>query len=225
MSSAIKLAVKPRAAKGSAAMRRLRRQGLVPGIVYGKGDAPRMIELNAHEFGVLLHQHASEHLMFDLCVGEDASQTVILEEVQRDAIDGSLTHLDFRAIAMDAEIEVEVGIELKGIPAGVKQQGGVLEHILHSLVVRCLPGDLKEVIELDVSALEIGDSLTVGDLPLDREKFTFRLAEDVAVATVAAPRVQEETEEEAEEAAGDEQPELVKGEEEQSGEEPAAGRS
>jgi large subunit ribosomal protein L25 len=210
MAQDIKIKADVRVEQGSAASRRLRRSGSVPGIVYGGDNEPRMIELNEHDFSLLLAHHASEHLIMDLQVGKDKMVKVLLEEVQHHPVSGRVMHVDFREISMTEKISLAVPVELTGEPEGVSMQGGVLEQMLREVEVECLPADVLEQIEVDVSGLHIGETATVADIELDSAKYTVLTAADVALAGVAAPRVAEDAEEGEEEAeSSDQEPEVI----------------
>jgi large subunit ribosomal protein L25 len=210
MAQDIKIKADVRVEQGSAASRRLRRSGSVPGIVYGGDNEPRMIELNEHDFSLLLAHHASEHLIMDLQVGKDKMVKVLLEEVQHHPVSGRVMHVDFREISMTEKISLAVPVELTGEPVGVATQGGVLEQMLREVEVECLPADVLEQIEVDVSGLHIGETATVAVIELDSAKYTVLTAADVALAGVAAPRVAEDAEEGEEEAeSSDQEPEVI----------------
>lgn len=193
MKDKVKLSAKARQSKGSAAVGRLRKQGMVPAVVYGSGNEAHMIELNGHDFEQALRGHRSEHMLMDLEVeGEKGARKVLLKEVQHHPVTGRIIHADFNEVSMTRKLHVEIPIRLVGEPSGVSQQGGVLEHILRSVEVECLPTDIMEDVALDVSALNIGDSLLVSNIQLDPAKFTILTAKELAVAAVAAPRKEEE---------------------------------
>jgi len=177
-----------RAAAGSGAARRLRRAGQIPAVVYGD-SAPRSIEVNAHDFALML-QHHGENFVADLLVEGEGSLKVLLKDVQHDPRSGDITHADLMSISMTEMLDISLPIDLVGEPAGIVT-GGVLEQLISELEVRCLPGDMVEVIEIDVSALQIGDHLTVADVTLPKG-LTMLTEPDVAVAGVTAPRTEEE---------------------------------
>lgn len=213
---------KSRTDAGKQAMKKLRARGVLPGIVYGDGQPAQPIEMSARDFETLLRHHSSENVMVDLAIDGGEPKRVLLKEVQHEPVRGNLLHVDLHLVSMTRKLHVEIQVELKGTPEGVSQQGGVLEHLLRTVEVACLPGDIVDVFELDVSGLMIGDSLTAADIPLDATKYDLLTPGDIAVAAVAAPRkAEEETAEEAEAAEGAEgaaEPERVgeKDEEEES---------
>jgi len=192
MAQSILISASPRTKTGSSEGRRLRRSGNFPGVVYGAGRPVVMVEVNEHEFRKSLHGHSSEHVLLDLEIKGGETKKVILQEVQHNSLTGVITHADFHEVSMTEKLRVEIRIELTGIPTGVTQGGGVLEHLLREVEIECLPGDLMEKIELDVSNLNIGDNLTVADIKLDTSKYHIISDPGLAVAAVAAPAKEEE---------------------------------
>jgi large subunit ribosomal protein L25 len=188
----LKVTVQPRQARGSAQVGRLRREGLLPAVVYGSGKPARAVQLNLHDFEQALRGHAGEHLLMDLEVQGEASLKVLLKEVQYHPVSGRMTHADFNEVSMTEKLRVELPLRLVGEPVGVSQQGGILEHLIRQVAVECLPTDIVEHVDVDVSALSIGQSLTVADVKLDPARYTILTPMEVAVATVAAPRIEEE---------------------------------
>ncbi len=202
-----KLIVSSRELKGSANVRRMRRAGLIPGVIYGEGAKAREVSLPQHEFEQMLHRHAGEQMMVGIEL-DGKTESVLLKEVQHEALSGSVIHVDFQEVSLTKKLKVQISIELVGEAKGVKTQGGVLDHSLYSVEVECLPTDILEKIELDVSSLKMGDVLTVKDIKLDPSKYEIQDDEDIAVASVMAPRVEVESEEEEEGAEGAE-PEVI----------------
>lgn len=192
MEKAIKVVAQPRKEQGSSPSRRLRKRGLLPGVVYGSGKKAQLVELNAHDFERILAHHTSESLMMDLQVGDDTPKKVLLKEVQHHPVTGAVIHADFHEIAMDRKLRVMIPVELSGEPIGVSQQGGVLEQLIRAVEVECLPADILERIEMDVTPLEVGHRLAVGDIKLDAQKYTIVTPANEALASVAIPRAVEE---------------------------------
>ncbi|HMP73196.1 MAG TPA: 50S ribosomal protein L25 [Kiritimatiellia bacterium] len=193
MATAVKISAEPRTAIKTNENKRLRKTGWFPGVVYGAGKDVQLVKVNEKEFVTSLHGHASEHLMLDLEIKGQETKKVLLQEVQHDSLRGGIVHADFHEVSMTETLRVEIPLELDGTPYGVATQGGVLEHLLREVEIECLPGDLMEVIHLDVSAMKIGDVLTVGDVTLDPDKFKIITDADLPVAAVAAPTVEEAT--------------------------------
>ena len=204
---AVKVVAQPREVKGAAA-RRLRRSGVVPAIVYGVGKEARMIQLSAHDFDQALKGHMSEHMVMDLEVGGEQPLKVLLKEVQHHPVSHKIIHADFNEISMTKKLRVEIPIQLVGDPIGVTQQGGILEAIMRSIEVECLPSDIVEFFTLDVSGLSIGDSLLAANIQIDKSKYTLLTSPDQAIAKISAPKAEEEVAPAAAEAAPGE-PEVI----------------
>lgn len=214
MAKDIKITAHVRQGTGSAEVGRLRRAGSLPCVVYGDAGENTSILIDTHEFGQMLRHHTGENLIADLNVEGVGTRKVMIKEIQRDPVSDELLHVDFSDISMTRKMKVSITVELFGEAEGV-QAGGVLEHLLREVEVECLPGDLVEMLEVDVSALNIGDHLSVGDMNWD-PVLTILTAPNIALCAVAAPRVEEEPdEEEVEEGA---EPEVVGKEGETDGE-------
>src|SRR5215218_10329719 len=187
------LKVSDRTQFGSRPTRRLRREGLVPGIVYGGGEDARHFQVPERDArAVLLHGGALIDVQFD---GSGTTPVVVKEE-QRDPVRGSLLHLDLLEVKLDEEIQAEVPIELLGTEdAPGVMEGGVLEHVTHEITISALPTAIPESIPADVSGMEIGDTLQLSAL-IAPEGVEFALGEDqdadeVTIATLSPPRVEE----------------------------------
>ena len=188
---------------GSRTSRRLRRAGLVPGVVYGAGEEARAFQVNERDArDVIVHGGA----LIDVEIEGEAAVPAVIKEQQRDPVRGSLLHLDLLEVKLDTEIEADVAIELLGTEEapGVKE-GGVLEHVTHELTISALPTAIPESIGADVSGMEIGDTLQLSAL-VAPEGVEFSLGEgvdpdEVTIATLSPPRVEEEPEPELEEEA------------------------
>ena len=184
-----KLTAKVREAKGSAASGRLRRAGWIPAVVYAEGRPGRDIQIDGHDFVMMLRSHRSENMILDLTVeGSDAETKVMLKSLQHHPLTGRIIHADFYEVNMARTIEIEVPVKLVGIPTGVANQGGMLEHVLRTLTLECLPGDMVEELELDVAGLEVGHTLRVKDVKVDTSKMKVLDDPEQVVAAVAAPR-------------------------------------
>ena len=223
-----KLTVSERTEFGSRNSRRLRRSGLVPGVVYGGGSEARAFQVPEREArGVLLHGGALIDVEFD----GSRAVPVVVKEQQRDPVRGDLVHLDLLEVKLDEEIEAEVPIELLGTEdaPGVKE-GGVLEHVTHQITISALPTAIPESVPADVSGMEIGDTLQLSAVAAP-EGVEFALGEgvdpdEVTIATLSPPRIEEEPEPEVEEEAelvGEEGEEVPEGEEAPEGEAPVEG--
>lgn len=188
-----KLTAKLREAKGGAASGRLRRTGWFPAVVYGEGRPGLDIQLNEHDFVMMLRSHRSENMILDLAVeGLEKTYKVMLKAMQHHPITGRVIHVDFYEVSMTRAIQIEVPVKLVGVPNGVTNQGGMLEHVMRTMALECLPGDVIEELELDVTALNIGDTLRVRDVPVDTSKFKLLDDLDQVIVAVAAPRLEAE---------------------------------
>ena len=151
--------------------RRVRRGGKVPAVIYGAGKAALPVSVDPRQVTRILHSQTGHNTVFDLTVDGERTKAMIVDW-QYEPIKGSLLHIDLKRIAMDQKLRVNVPIELVGEPAGVKQQGGILEQITREVEVECLPGDIPNQIELDVSELVFSVVLRIADLPKsDKVKF------------------------------------------------------
>src|SRR5579863_10527873 len=150
----------PRTKVRGGQVKQLRTAGRVPATIYGRETKPLNLELNSREFSDLLHHSASENVLVDLAVEQDAKakRLALVQEIQHHPISGKILHVDFHEVSETEKVTVQVPLETAGEAAGVKA-GGVLEHIQFKLKVRCLPKDLPEQITVDVSALEIGKAI------------------------------------------------------------------
>jgi large subunit ribosomal protein L25 len=185
-----KLVVKKRTLEGSASSRRLRAKGSLPGVVYGGKNESERIELEMHAVEQVLHHHSSESILLDIDLEGEGLTSVLLKEVQHHPVTGALVHVDLQRVSANKPIQVEVSLELKGEPEGVKA-GGLLDHVQHSVLIEALPGDMVECIEVDVSSLEIGQAVYISDLQVDK-KLTILSDASQIIAAVAAPKVAEE---------------------------------
>lgn len=201
----IKLNAKKRSLGGSSNSRRMRNLGTLPGVIYGSNRDPVSIQVNLHEFEEILHHHTSESLIIEITLEGEGNMSVLVKEVQHHPVTSQLMHVDLQCIDADKPIHLDITVELVGEAKGVKA-GGILDHVMHAITVECLPADLVECFEVNVSALEIGQSLQVSDLNLG-DKYEVLEDDDAIVAAVSAPRVEEEEEEAEEE--GVTEPELI----------------
>lgn len=193
----IKAATREETGKGAA--RSLRRDGKVPGIVYGHGEESVPVAVDAGELMRLTHTVSIENTIVDLSIagGDGGPYKVLVREIQRHPFKQEFLHVDFFRVAMDEKIHVDVPVTLTGVPTGVKDRGGVLEHMLRDLEVYCLPGSIPEKVEIDVSHLDIGDSIHVSEIELPDVEILTDL--ERSIVAVLAPTVIEEPEEEEEE--------------------------
>ncbi len=186
-----------RARTGSGVLKQMRREGFVPSVIYGGGSENVNVKIDAKTLRDMLNNAASDSILVNLDLEGGKTQLAFLQDVQHNALSGEILHVDFLAVDEKTEISATLPLELAGEPAGVKA-GGVLEQMLYSLEVRCLPNDLPETLSSEVSEMNIGDILHIGDLTLP-EGVKATLNDDVVVAIVAKTRVSQ-----SEEAAADE---------------------
>lgn len=216
------LASSRRVGVGKGPARRLRAAGHVPAVYYGRGEAPVPLSIRAKDLDELFDKSEGSNVIVDLSFeGEAAAdRKALIREIQRDPVGGHVLHVDLQHISLTERITVEVPIELVGIPVGVKDGGGILEHLLRELEIECLPTEIPANVAIDVTALGIGDSLHVSDLSVPNA--TIWTERGRTIATVVPPTVLEapKVEEVVEVAA---EPELVK-EKEKEGEVAAGGQ-
>jgi large subunit ribosomal protein L25 len=193
-----KLVAQKREDAGKGVARKLRAAGRVPAVLYGRGLEPISISVDSRELLHAFHTGAGTNVLVDLVVDGDA-HLAMAREIQRDHIKGRYVHVDFLAVSRDQKITISVPVRLVGESAGVKA-GGVLEHHLWELQVESLPAEVPEAIEADVSELEIGMSLRVGDLVAPPGATILTPAEESVVAC-QQPQARVELEEAAAEAA------------------------
>lgn len=144
--------------------RRVRRSGRIPAVVYGAKKDSVAITLDPKQITRILVSESGHNTVFDLSVGSERTKAMIVDW-QYEPIKGTLMHIDLKRIAMDQTLRVKVPIQLVGVPAGVKTQGGILEQLLREVEIECLPADIPDHIEIDVSELVFGDVLRVSGLP------------------------------------------------------------
>jgi len=187
--TSISLNAKNRSERGKNASRRLRAGGLVPVTVYGGGQDSTSATVTKREFAALIRHHG-RNTIFTLDV-EGAATTVKIADVQIDPIKGFLVHADLMRISMTEKSKFEVSIKIVGESHGVKLSGGIMDIPTHSLDVRCLPGDLPSVVEVDVTALGLGDHLSVKHLNLG-DKVEILTDPESVIVNIVAPRAEEE---------------------------------
>jgi len=185
MPSEVRLTASPRTASGSRAAGRLRREGLVPAVVYGHGAEPASVSVVRRELRAALSGEAGSNALLDLQV-EGEAVLALVKEMQRDAVRNEVTHVDFIRVSRDEAVVVEVPIHFEGEASEVTSGGGTLDQQLFNLTVTAKPGDIPSAITVDVSGMSIGDSVRVGDLSLPRGVTTDVDPEEaVAVAQVS----------------------------------------
>ena len=201
----IRLEVKEREHSGSRMSRRLRKEGVIPGVLYGRGHKPHPIAVSERELRRVLTGSAGLHAILDVVMeGQTTTHSSILKDYQVDPIRGRIDHFDLQEVRLDQTIQTAVVVELVGESVGAKA-GGVLSQVAREIRVEALPLEVPERIELDVSPLEIGESLRLSDLRVP-EGVTLLDDPETVLATVTVPTKVEE-------------PEVEEGEELEEGEE------
>ncbi|MFL2859528.1 MAG: 50S ribosomal protein L25 [Pontiellaceae bacterium] len=203
----LNLGVKQRTNSGTASSRRSRSEGILPGILYGSDDKPLLVEMELHSVERILHQHASDSVLVDIDLDGVGKVPVLMKEIQYHPVTSAILHVDLQRVVANKPIQVDVSVELKGEAEGVKA-GGLLDHVLHNITVQSLPADLVEIIEVDVSDLEIGDSLFVSDLNIPSKITSVTDSESLVVA-VNAPKVESAEEEISDEGSEQNEPEVI----------------
>ena len=182
----IKIKAEPRTEQGTGAVRRLRRTGMIPGSVMKmKKGGTELIKLPAHDFMMAMRGHASKQLLVTLDMN-GTEVPALMREMQNDVLAGTPIHVDFSEVSLTEKVRVTVPLYLVGEAVGVKLGGGVLEQTLRSVDVECLPADIAEKFEVDVSKLNVDETLFVRDLQLG-DKQTLVTRGEVPVAVVKAP--------------------------------------
>ncbi len=184
----------PRDETGKEAAKRMRHDGRIPAVLYGHGFKSRLLSLDEREFKALLRHGLHGLLSLKVEGAKESAQTVVVKEVQRDPIKDYILHVDFQKIRGDEELQAEVVLQFTGEPVGIKA-GGILQHNLYEVTVQCLPKDLPDYIEVDISGLDIKDNLRVSDL-VSIEGVRYVNNPEEIVAAVAPKKIKEEVAEE-----------------------------
>ena len=191
----MRLEVRARAARGSRDARRLRREGLVPGVLYGGGHGPRAFCVAERELRHALTGAGGLHTVLDVVLeGETRTHPSVLKDFQQDPIRGQLTHVDLHEVRLDQPIHAVVAVTLIGEPEGA-DLGGVLTQVTRDLNVEALPTQIPDHIEVDVTALGMGESLRLADVPPPPGVTFLDDPDETVLATVAQPTRVEEPEE------------------------------
>jgi len=192
MAKQVKLKAEPRSNVGRSAVRKIRARGFIPAVIYGGNDKPQPLQVSTRDINAMMSQASGENVLVELEIGDGGqSRTALVQEVQHSPVGGEIRHVDFHAVSMDETIQAEVPLEPIGTANGVKNFGGLLEQSLRALTIECLPRDLPDRITVDVSALNIGDSVHVRDIQLP-SGVTAKVQPDLTAFSVLAPVVEEE---------------------------------
>ena len=188
MANQTTLAAQKREVNGTSASKRLRREGVVPAVVYGSQQRAYMIQVKENIFSDVFRKQSSENFLVNLEIegADEKSKLAFVQDIQRNPLTGGFVHVDFRAVQDDEIISATVPVVLEGESEGVKE-GGLLEHLLHSLEIQCKPADLPEGISHNVSDVGLGESVKVGELNFP-EGVTTKMDDDVLVLLVAKSR-------------------------------------
>jgi large subunit ribosomal protein L25 len=165
MSKKTSLKAAPRLRTGSGRLNQMRREGWIPSVIYGKGTTNLNLKVDAKTFDDLLAHSSSENILINLEIEGEGTRLAFLQSIQHDPLSGKTLHADFRSIDENTAITAHIPTHLNGESAGVKA-GGLIEQYVHAIEITCLPNDLPETIEVDISGLHIGDSLHIGDITL-----------------------------------------------------------
>jgi large subunit ribosomal protein L25 len=204
-SATLKASLREGAGKGVA--RKLRAVGQVPAVLYGHGEKPRPLAVNAHDLGLLMGSINVENTLVRLDIEGEGLQDVLVRDVQMHAYKPEVLHVDFFHVHAGETVHVKIPVRLIGTPVGVHTDGGILDHVLYDLEVECLPGNMPDAVEIDVSNLGLGESVRVGEVP-PREGVKFLQDPELPIASVVGSARAES------EAAADEappEPEVVRG--------------
>ena len=187
----LKLSAKKREAVGSRQSQQLRKKGWLPCIVYDSNGKSFPIQIQRHNFELFLRNRQGQNFILDLDIEGDKARKVLLKDTQRHPIKDHLLHADFLEVSMTRKLKISVPVRLIGESIGVTQQEGVMEQLLRSVDVECLPGDIVNEFTLDVSNLSIGNKLCVRDIQAD-PKLTILTAPEITVVSVQLPHIEEE---------------------------------
>lgn len=191
------------------AARRVRAKGQIPAVVYGAGQDSVAVAVDPKVITRILHSDSGHNTIFDLNVTGASLVKAMIVDWQYEPVKGALLHIDLKRIAMDKTMTVSVPIQLVGVPYGVKNQGGILEHTLREVEIECLPADIPSHLDVDVTGLEINGAIHVSDLP-HSGSIKFLTDEGLTVAHVSAIREEVAPAETADAAATPAEPEVAK---------------
>lgn len=199
------LKAEERTETGRGKVKDLRGAGFIPAVVYHGGKSSQSLKVSHHELVSLVHQHRIEGVIIYLAIKDDKKKTrpCLIKEIQFDPVHGDIIHVDFNEISLTKAIKVNIPVTAKGEPIGVKQEGGSLEHILWEIEIECLPTSIPKALEVDVTALKMGESIHVKDLKApegvkvlnDPEAIVMMVAMPMKEEVAAAPVEGEEKQE------------------------------
>ncbi|RKX18452.1 MAG: 50S ribosomal protein L25 [Candidatus Zixiibacteriota bacterium] len=212
----ITLIVEKREGTGKGASHKVRQDGSIPGVIYGPETEPVAVAVKTNELSNLIRREGRTNMLIDLNVdGENSPRKVIIRELQRDPVTGVPKHVDLYQVSVKRKLNLSARVNLVGVPDGVKNAGGILQQVRREIEIACLPDNIPDNIEIDVSSMNIGDSIHVKDISIDNVDIITE--QRLTIATVVPPTVIKVAEEIAAEA--------VEGEEAEEGAEPAEGEA
>lgn len=182
----------------------IRKNGGIPAILYGKGTSNEPVSVSSNDF-IKVVREVGQNGVFNLDLGDGTSHSVMVHDLQKDALKDEIVHVDFYQVDLKAEIDTEVAIHLVGEPAGARD-GGVVQQTAREIIVRALPSDIPSQIDINIEHLNIGDSILVSDLA-DNSKYNILDDENEVIVSILAPSHEPIDEEVDEETAGEEAPE------------------
>jgi large subunit ribosomal protein L25 len=164
----VSLTAYPRTLSRRTGIKKLRTARRIPAVIYGRQSVPQNLEVTQVDLDHLIHHSASENILVNLAISSDArpNRLALVQEVQHHALSGKVLHVDFHEVSESEKVTITVPVESVGEAVGVKSGGGVLEHVLFKVKVRALPKDLPEMLAVDVSKLEIGQAIHIGEIPV-----------------------------------------------------------
>ncbi|MFA5096257.1 MAG: 50S ribosomal protein L25 [Candidatus Omnitrophota bacterium] len=203
---------------GRGKVKAIKDKGFIPAVVYAEGKSALSLKLSHRQLVQLVHHHRIEGVVINLKIKDDKkSRPCLIKEIQHDPVHGEILHVDFNQISLTKAIKVNVPVTAKGEPAGVKLEGGSLEHVLWEVEVECLPTNIPKEFELDVTQLKMGDSIHVSDIPVP-EGVKILNDPGAIVLSVAAPMKEEVPVEPGLEGEAPQEPEVIKEKKEVPGE-------
>lgn len=186
----VSLEAEVRTDRGKNAARRFRREGRIPGVIYGSGGESLAVAVDPRKIEDILRLETGRNTIFSLGVrGAETAGAVMIKELQRDPLAGALLHIDLVRVDLNREVTVNVPVRLHGTPEGVKTDGGLLEFVLREVEVECLPTDIPEHIDVDVTGLRLNQHVTVADLPRT-EKFKILDDPEASVVAIMPPKAE-----------------------------------
>jgi len=188
MAQSIVVEAQERTELGKNASRRLRKDGGIPGVVYGLDRPPFIVGVGARKIEEVLSLETGRNTIFTLALkGQDRTRAVMIKALQRDPVTERLVHVDFFRVDLAKAVKVNVPVRVVGVAEGVKNEGGLLEFVLRQVAVECLPSDIPDHLDLDVTALHVNQHLSVKDLPV-KERVTVLDDPDAIICVVAIPK-------------------------------------